>query len=96
MKPFYLYILKCSDNSYYVGHTDDLEKRLAEHNLPTSEHYTSLRLPVTLAHTQEFMTRAEAIDAEQQIKKWTRRKKEALIKGEWNNLKTLSKKKFKK
>ena len=94
MKPFYVYILKCKDGSYYVGHTDNLEKRIAEHNDKAYPCYTSKHLPVELVYTQDFSGRDEALEAEHQIKKWTRKKKEALINKNWNNLKILSKKKF--
>ncbi len=96
MQPFFVYMLLCSDSSYYIGHTDDIEKRLSEHTLSTIESYTSTRLPVKLIYLQDFMTRAEAIEAEQQIKKWSRKKKEALATGQWEQLKKLSKKNFKK
>lgn len=76
MRFFFLYILKCADNSYYVGHTDDLEKRLSEHTTGSIPGYTSTRLPVVLVFQQQFATREEAIEAEQKIKKWNRNKKE--------------------
>ena len=81
---FWVYLLKCADKSYYAGHTDHLENRLAQHHgkeIPTC--YTATRLPVTLAYSQEFSTRMEALASERQIKGWSRKKKEALIKGDW-------------
>lgn len=72
MEPLFLYILRCRDRTYYVGHTDNLEKRLAEHNNKTFEGYTSRRLPVELIFHQEFYTREEAFIAEHKIKKWSR------------------------
>lgn len=96
MQPFFVYILQCADNSYYTGHTDNIEKRLAEHLSPDIDNYVSDRLPVKLVYLQEFMTRDEAINAEHQVKKWSRKKKEALMSGDWDTLKAHSKKKFKK
>lgn len=90
MKPFYMYILRCGDDSYYTGHTDDIEKRLAEHINPGKISYTTARLPIQLIYLQEFETRAEAIAAEKQVQGWSRRKKEALIEGDWNQLIYLS------
>ena len=90
MKHFYVYILQCNDNSYYTGHTDDIEKRLAEHICKEKPSYTSTRLPIKLIFMQEFMRREEAIAAERQIQGWSRKKKEALINGDWDNLVYLS------
>ena len=75
MNYFYVYILRCSDGSYYTGHTDDLEKRLSEHTSNSVQCYTSKRLPVKLVFQQEFATRMEALEAEKKIKKWTRKKR---------------------
>ena len=96
MNYFYIYILKCSDDSYYIGHTDAIENRIAEHNSSEYPGYTSTRLPVKLVFTQQFTTRDEAIVAEQQIKKWSRQKKAALIASNWQQVSLLAKKKFKK
>ena len=95
MLPFYVYILKCRDRSYYTGHTDDLEKRLSEHRSGIVDCYTFKRRPVELVYFQEFVTRDEAFDAERRIKGWSRKKKEALIKQDWNLISRLGKKKFK-
>ena len=94
MNKFYLYILKCADDSYYIGHTDDLEKRVAQHHDATYECYTSTRLPVALVYSEAFATRYEALVAEHKIKKWTRLKKEALIRSDWQQVSELAKKKF--
>lgn len=91
---FYVYILKCNDGSYYVEHTDDIEKRLQEHQAQRYSCFTTRRLPVQLMHTSQFPTRDEAINAERQIKGWTRRKKEALIAGDLLLLAQYSKKIF--
>ena len=78
MKPFHIYMLQCSDGSYYVGHTDNIDKRISEHLQGMISGYTKTRLPVKVVYTQDFGTRDEAIIAERQIKKWSRKKKEAL------------------
>jgi len=91
MKPFYLYILRCRDSSYYVGHTDDLDKRVAEHQAGTYQGYTSARRPVALVYAAEFPTRQEALEREQQLKGWSRAKKEALLSGHLEQLPTLAK-----
>jgi tRNA/rRNA methyltransferase len=92
MKHFYVYILRCSDDSYYTGHTDNIENRLVEHQSSNNFSYTASRLPIDLVFLQEFMTRDEAINAEHQIKRWSRNKKIALINGKWDDLKRLSRK----
>ena len=94
MKYFFVYILKCSDNSYYTGHTDDLEKRISEHKMKKHTGYTSTRLPVTVVFIQHFTSRYEALSAERKIKNWSRCKKEALIEKKWKKLSEYSKKKF--
>jgi predicted GIY-YIG superfamily endonuclease len=76
---FWVYILRCSDESYYTGHTDNLERRLGEHQQGVIRCYTSTRLPVCLMFSEEFTSREEAIVAEQQIKGWSRKKKEAMM-----------------
>ena len=92
---FYVYILECKDKSYYTGHTDNIEKRICEHESGTIGGYTSSRLPIKLAYLAEFETRDEAINAERQIKNWGCRKKQALIEQNWQELSRLSRKKFK-
>jgi putative endonuclease len=91
---FFVYILQCSDGSYYTGHTDNLEKRINEHSLGLITNcYTYNRRPIKLLFSQEFYTREEALSSERQIKGWSRKKKEALIDNDWEKLKELSKKK---
>ena len=90
---FWVYILKCADNSYYIGHTDDLEKRMGEHQTGEVEGYTSTRLPVVLVFAQDFPSREEALLSERRIKGWSRKKKEALIKGDWAEVSRLARKK---
>ncbi len=82
MKPFFVYLLKCSDGSYYGGQTDDMAVRMYQHHAGEIG-YTSTRKPVELVWQGEFETRGEAIAFEQQIKGWSRAKKEALIRGDW-------------
>ena len=96
MNDFYVYILKCNDRSYYIGHTDNIEKRISEHELNAYECYTSNRLPVSLVYIQAFGTRGEALDSERQIKRWNRKKKEALIEQNWSKISLLAKKIFDK
>ena len=95
MKLYLVYILKCSDNSYYTGVTSNLQQRLFEHSSGKFENsYTHLRRPVTLAYYCEFTQIKMAIKMEKQIKKWSREKKEALIRGSYDDLPNLAKKKF--
>ncbi|MBX9811857.1 MAG: GIY-YIG nuclease family protein [Burkholderiales bacterium] len=93
---FWVYILRCGDGSYYTGHTDNLEKRIGEHQAGAYESYTAERLPVELAWSQECITREEALGAELQIKGWTRKKKEAMMRGDWALVSQLAKKDFSK
>src|ERR1044071_5890021 len=80
---FYVYIVRCADNSYYTGHTDNLEERIAKHQSGQIEGFTSRRLPVAVLFSEDFSTREEALACERQIKGWSRKKKEALIRGDW-------------
>jgi predicted GIY-YIG superfamily endonuclease len=85
--PYYAYILKCADGSYYTGSTTSLELRLSEHsNGVDTQAYTYSRRPVELVWTQEFATHDEAFRAEHQIKGWSRAKKEALIRNDWKGI----------
>ena len=85
----FLYILRCCDDALYVGTTDDLTARLERHNRGAGCAFTARRTPVTLEHSEEFATRAEAITRERQVKGWTRAKKEALIAGNMDLLRRL-------
>jgi putative endonuclease len=97
VKLSYVYILKCSDDSYYVGVTSNLESRMLKHNTGFyPESYTSCRRPLKLVFYCEFTDINMAIDKEKQIKKWSRAKKEALINGDFEALVNLAKKKFDK
>ena len=84
-------MLRCSDGSYYVGHTDELERRIPQHQAGEIEGYTQERRPVDLVWSQETATREEALAAERRIKGWSRAKKAALIEGDWERVKQLAK-----
>jgi predicted GIY-YIG superfamily endonuclease len=90
---FWVYILECADGSYYTGHTDNLEKRIAEHKQKTINCYTTSRLPIKLVFCSDFTTRQEALASERQIKGWSRNKKKALINSDWEALVRFSKNK---
>ncbi len=87
---FYVYILRCRDGSYYTGHTEDLEVRVAQHQRGTFPGHTHSRRPVELVWSEAFGERYEALTAERQIKGWTRPKMEALIAGDWQRLSNLA------
>ncbi|WP_076605815.1 MULTISPECIES: TrmH family RNA methyltransferase [unclassified Sphingobium] len=91
---FHAYMLRCSDGSYYLGHTDNLESRIAQHQAGEIAGYTQNRRPVSLVWQQDFGTREEALSAEQQVKGWSRKKKEALIAGDWDMISLLARKSF--
>ena len=88
---YYVYILKCSDNSYYTGITNNLDKRFSEHKLGKyKDCYAFKQRPLELVFNQEFNDVLQSIYFEKKIKKWTRLKKEALINNDWNMLQILS------
>lgn len=91
MKPFWVYILECSDGRLYVGQTDDLEKRLSEHQAGLDA-YTATRLPVSLIFSENYPDRDATRKREKQLKGWSRAKKLALIGGEWSKVQSLAKK----
>tara|TARA_R110002124_G_scaffold45709_1_gene137979 strand:- start:217 stop:528 length:312 start_codon:yes stop_codon:yes gene_type:complete len=91
MNFYYVYILTCSDESYYTGITNDLEKRFNEHQFGfNKESYTYNRRPLILEFHQEFNDVLQAIYFEKKIKGWTRAKKQALINGNFDMLQILS------
>jgi predicted GIY-YIG superfamily endonuclease len=90
---FWAYMLHCRGGKFYTGHTDDLERRIGQHSSGLVPGFTRDRLPVELVWSQEFPTRYEAISAEMQIKGWSRAKKLALIRGDWDAISRLAKKK---
>lgn len=94
MKPFWIYMLRCADGSYYTGHTDNLDRRIAQHESGAIIRcYTFNRRPVSLVFSQEFESREEALSFERQIKGWSRRKKEALVRGDWDDIARLARSK---
>lgn len=87
----YVYMVRCRDGSYYVGSArQGLDKRIAEHNAGAFGGYTARRRPVTLVWHEEFERITDAIAAERQIKGWSRVKKEALIRGDYEALRLLA------
>ena len=88
---WYIYILKCSDGSYYVGHTNNLKTRILRHNSSRATKWTACRLPVRLIYRESHETEKQAIIREKQIKRWSRAKKEALIKGDIKTLRNSAK-----
>jgi len=87
----YMYILKCSNGAYYTGSTNNLELRLEQHQKGEGAQFTRRNLPVEIVYFEEFNRIDEAFYREKQIQKWSRRKKEALIKGDKDELVKLSK-----
>ena len=88
--PFWTYMLHCRGGKLYTGHTDDLERRVAQHKTGAIAGFTRDHLPVELVWSQEFVTREEAKAAELQIKGWSKAKKLALIRGDWGRISHLA------
>ncbi len=88
---YYVYILRCSDSSFYVGSTYNLQARLKAHNNGRGAAYTFKHRPVRLVYSESFQSQAEALGRERQLKHWSRDKKEALVVGNLQHLKQLSK-----
>ena len=86
---WFVYILRCADGSFYVGETGDLDLRFAEHNRGCAAAHTAQRRPVQLAYAESLDNRALCLKRERQLKRWTRAKKEALIAGNKDLLKSL-------
>ena len=89
MKGF-MYILECSDGSYYTGSTNDLDRRLEQHQKGEGANYTKKRLPVNLVYYEEFNRIDQAFYREKQVQGWSRSKKEALINNRPTDLLNLS------
>ena len=84
---YFVYILECFDKSYYIGCTNNLEKRLKQHNeSKCGAHYTKIRRPVILKYSEKFTTKIKAMKREYQLKQLTKAKKEELIAGKMNSL----------
>ena len=88
----YVYIVRCADNSYYVGSAtgEDLNKRIDQHNAGAFPGYTLKRRPVVLVWHEHFERITDAIAAERQVKGWSRAKKEALVQSDWQTISTLA------
>jgi putative endonuclease len=92
MNRYYVYILLCSDKSYYIGVTNNMERRLNEHNEGEDEEsYTYSRRPFQMVYFEYFIEVNQAIQREKQLKGWSRAKKKALIDENWDKLVRLSK-----
>jgi putative endonuclease len=86
----YMYILECADGSYYTGSTKDLERRLWEHQNGLGANHTAKRLPVKLLYCEEYDRIDDAFYREKQVQGWSRKKKEALMARETNQLHRLA------
>ena len=87
IKYLYVYIVKCNDGTYYTGVTNNIEKRIIQHNEGVNtESYTYSRRPVNLVFYELFTDYNLAIEWETRIKKWSVKKKEALINSDWKRL----------
>ena len=91
-----MYILECADGSYYTGSTTHLERRLWQHQTGEGANYTRKRLPVKLVYCEEYEKIDHAFYREKQVQGWSRKKKQALIEGRWEELPKLAKKIFRK
>ncbi len=90
--PGYMYILRCADDSYYVGSTRDLYRRVQQHNAGEGSAYTRRRLPVELVYSAYFDSVADAFGMEKRVQNWSRAKRQALIDGDFDRLPALAKK----
>ena len=85
----FTYILRCADDTLYVGHTDNLISRLQAHNDGKGAKYTAARRPVRMVYAEEHSSVGSAIARERQLKRWSHKKKEALIRGDRAALRSL-------
>ncbi len=90
MRKGYMYIIECSDGSFYTGSTVDIERRMRQHNSGEGANHTKKRRPLRLLYYEEHYHVAEAYYREKQIQKWSRKKKLALIEGRFNELPELA------
>ena len=86
----WMYILECSDSTYYTGSTNNIDLRLKQHTVGEGANYTKKRLPVKLVYVEEFQRIDDAFYREKQVQGWSRKKKEALINGLNDELNKLS------
>jgi len=77
--PYHVYVLRCSDNTFYTGYTTDVERRVREHDAGDGAKYTRGRTPVELIHVESFDSQSEAMSREYEIKQYTRAEKERLV-----------------
>lgn len=92
----YMYILQCADGTYYVGSTNNLERRIMQHQNGEGAYYTKNRLPIKLVYYEEYSRIDIAFYREKQVQRWSRKKKEALINSENETLPLLAKKTFRR
>ena len=85
-------MLRCRGGAFYVGHTDNLERRMDEHHSSVFPGFTATRLPVALIWSECFSSRLETLETEQRIMGWSRAKKMALVRGDWDLISRLAKK----
>jgi putative endonuclease len=91
VKTYYVYMVRCSDGSFYVGITNNADARVAQHNYGMDHDcYTYSRRPVALVHVSEFREVWDAIRWEKHLKGWSRAKKRALVEGDWQKIHTLA------
>jgi predicted GIY-YIG superfamily endonuclease len=94
---FSLYIPECSDGTLYIGHTDNLDERMRQHDVGKAGAYTAKRKPLKLLHVEEFESRYDALAMERKLKGWSKEKKKlAYIGGDWPSIRYLSKGKHKR
>jgi predicted GIY-YIG superfamily endonuclease len=86
---WFVYIIECKNKTLYTGITNNIERRIKEHNFGKGGHYTKIHIPVELLWKEMHPNRPSALQRESQIKHWTRKKKEALVKGDFELLKKL-------
>jgi putative endonuclease len=87
----YVYILRCADDSFYVGSAEDIDNRVEAHNVGRGAAHTYKHRPVSLVYSEAFASETAAVKRERQIKRWSRSKKQALVEGDINRLRHLSK-----
>jgi len=88
---FSLYILQCTDGTLYIGHMDNLDERMRQHDAGKADAYTAKRHPLKLLHVEQFETRYEALMMERKLKGWSRAKKLAYVAGDWGTIGKLAK-----
>ena len=89
---FHVYLLHCRGGFFYTGHTDDLDRRMSEHESGLIPGFSRDHHPVALVWSEEFPTRVEALATEKRVKGWSKAKKLALIRGDWEEIRRLGKK----